>query len=192
MEAMVKTARKKSGGKYVFCYYRCREGNRRRETCSNNRCIRSDCAPAAVWGLISGLLSEPDRLREGLEAMIERERNGMRGDPERESKAWLQKLAEADRKRDGYLELAAEGFLGRDELRAKLAALEETRETAERELHALEGRSELLKNLEREKDAIIERYAGLVPEALEELSQRTPSRLQDAEVKCGGTLRRNA
>jgi site-specific DNA recombinase len=48
MEAMVKTARKKSGGKYVFCYYRCREGNRRRETCSNNRCIRSDRARRRV------------------------------------------------------------------------------------------------------------------------------------------------
>jgi site-specific DNA recombinase len=172
MEAMVKTARKKSGGKYVFCYYRCREGNRRRETCSNNKCIRSDRAHAAVWSLISELLSEPDRLREGLEAMIEGERKGIRGDPERESKAWLQKLAEVDRKRDGYLELAVEGFLGRDELRTKLAALEETRETAERELHALKGRSELLENLEHEKDAIIERYAGLVPEALEGLSPR--------------------
>ena len=170
MEAMVKTARKKSGGRYVFCYYRCREGNRKRETCSNNKCIRSDRAHAAVWGLVSGLLSEPERLREGLEAMIEEERKGMRDDPERESKAWFQKLAEVDRKRSGYLELAAEGFLGRDELRTKLAALEETRETAERELRALEGRSELLENLEREKDTIIERYAGLVPEALEELS----------------------
>ena len=172
MEAMVKTARKKSGGKYVFCYYRCREGNRRRETCSNNRCIRSDRAHAAVWGLISELLSEPERLRAGLEAMIEEERKGVRGDPECESKSWLQKLAEVDRKRSGYLELAAEGFLEREELRAKLATLEDTRETAERELHALKGRSELFENLEREKDAVIENYAGLVPEALEELSPR--------------------
>jgi len=104
--------------------------------------------------------------------MIEEERKGVRGDPEREADAWLQRLTEVDRKRDGYLELAAEGFLDRDELRAKLAALEETRETAERELHALKGRSELLENLEREKDTIIERYAGLVPDALEELSPR--------------------
>src|SRR5215217_5311970 len=132
MEAMVKTARKKSGGKYVFCYYRCREGNRRRETCSNNKCIRSDWAHAAVWELVSGLLSEPERLREGLEAMIEEERNGLRGDPEHESKHWLKKLAEIESKRDGYLELAAEGFMRREELRTKLAALEETRETAER------------------------------------------------------------
>jgi site-specific DNA recombinase len=172
MEAMVKTARKKSGGRYVFCYYRCREGNRKRETCSNNRCIRSDRAHDAVWGLISELLSEPERLRVGLEAMIEEERKGMRGDPEHESKAWLQKLAEVDRKRDGYLELAAEGFLDRDELRAKLVALEETRETAERELRTLIGQSELIENLEREKDSVIENYAGLVPGALEDLSAR--------------------
>jgi site-specific DNA recombinase len=172
MDAMVKTARKKSGGRYVFCYYRCREGNRKRETCSNNKCIRSDKAHAAVWGLISELLSEPERLREGLEAMIEEERKGMRGDPERESKAWLQQLAEVDRKRSGYLDLAAEGFLDRDELRTKLAALEETRETAERELRALEGRSELLESLEHERDAIIERYAGLVPETLEDISAK--------------------
>jgi hypothetical protein len=172
METMVKTARKKSGGRYVFCYYRCREGNRKRDTCSNNKCIRSDKAHAAVWGLISELLSEPERLREGLEAMIEEERKGMRGDPERESKAWLQKLSEVDRKRSGYLELAAEGFLGHDELRTKLAALEETRELAERELRTLQGRSELLESLEREKDTVIERYAGLVPDALEKLSPR--------------------
>src|SRR5215210_1473195 len=56
MEALVKTARRKSGGKYTFCYYRCREGNRRRKTCSNSRCIRSDKTHIAVWGLISGLL----------------------------------------------------------------------------------------------------------------------------------------
>ena len=177
MEAMVKTARKKSGGKYVFCYYRCREGNRRRETCSNNKCIRSDWAHAAVWELVSGLLSEPERLREGLEAMIEEERKGLRGDPEHESKHWLKKLAEIESKRDGYLELAAEGFMRREELRTKLAALEETRETAGRELQALKGRSELLRNLQREKDTIMERYAGMVPEALETLSPQERHRV---------------
>jgi site-specific DNA recombinase len=177
MEAMVKTARKKSGGKYVFCYYRCREGNRRRETCSNNKCIRSDWAHAAVWELVSGLLSEPGRLREGLEAMIEEERKGLRGDPEHESKHWLKKLAEIESKREGYLELAAEGFMRREELRTKLAALEESRETAERELQALKGRSELLRNLQREKDAIMERYAGMVPEALETLSPQERHRV---------------
>ena len=92
-------------------------------------CIRSDKAHPAVWDLVSGLLSDPERLRAGLDAMIEDERGAPRGDPEREAKAWLERLATLDRKRGGYLDLAAEGIMGRDELRAKLAELEEGRET---------------------------------------------------------------
>jgi hypothetical protein len=53
--------------------------------------------------------------------MIGKECEGLRGDPEREARAWLEKLAEADRRRDGYIDLAAEGILERDELRARLA-----------------------------------------------------------------------
>ena len=170
MEAMVKTVRKKSGGKYVFCYYRCREGNRRRETCENHRCVRSDRAHAAVWGLVSGLLLDPTRLREGLERMVEEERAGHRGDPEREAKAWLDKLAEADRRRAGYLDLAADGLMRKDELRAKLAAVAEARDTAERELRALEERKVRLRDLERDKDALLAEYAGIVPEALDNLT----------------------
>ena len=59
-------------------------------------------------------------IRTGLGAMIE-ECEGLCGDPERETRAWLEKLAEADRRRDGYIDLAAEGILERDELRARLA-----------------------------------------------------------------------
>ena len=51
----------------------------------------------AVWGLISDLLKDPDLLRTGLERMIEEERRSWRGDPEREAKAWLEKLTEVDR-----------------------------------------------------------------------------------------------
>ena len=109
--------------------------------------------------------------------MIEEERKGLRGDPEHESKHWLKKLAEIESKRDGYLELAAEGFMRREELRTKLAALEETREAAGRELQALKGRSELIRNLQREKATIMERYAGMVPEALETLSPQERHRV---------------
>ena len=35
------------------------------------------------------------------------ERNGMRGDPDREEKTWLDELAETNRMRSGYQELAA-------------------------------------------------------------------------------------
>ena len=56
------------------------------------------------------------------------------------------------------------------ELRAKLADLEETRATIERELKGLQGRQEHLKSLERDKDALLKSYAKMAPEALDSLS----------------------
>jgi site-specific DNA recombinase len=169
MEPVDRYYRTKSGKRGVVCYYRCREGNRRKETCPNNRSIRSDRAHPAVWNLVCGLLSDPERLRVGLDAMIEDERGALRGDPEREVKAWLERLAVLDQKRDGYLDLAAEGIMGRDELRAKLAELEEGRETAEREIAAIEGRRERLERMEQDRDAVMEHYASAVPGSLDDL-----------------------
>jgi hypothetical protein len=65
--------------------------------------------------------------------------------------------------------MAAEGLITFDELRTKLAALEETRQTARRELATLEGRSERLRALERDRDALLENYAEIMPEALDTL-----------------------
>jgi len=57
---------------------------------------------------------------------------------------WLHKLAEADQRRASFQDMAAEGLITFDELRTKLAALEETRQLARRELDVLEDRRERL------------------------------------------------
>ena len=116
------------------------------------------------------MLSDPERLRKGLNAMIEEQRGALWGDPEGETRSWLERLAALDRKRDGYLDLAAEGLMGHDELRGKLARLQEERETAERELAAIDGRKERLEQMERDRDAVMERYSGVIPESLDDLS----------------------
>jgi DNA repair exonuclease SbcCD ATPase subunit len=85
------------------------------------------------------------------------------------------KLPEVERKRSGYLDLAAEGLMDRDELRTKLAALEETRETAQRELAALRGRTERLQEFEQDAEAILEVYTKLASDALDVL---TPEKRQ--------------
>jgi len=90
--------------------------------------------------------------------------------PEREAKEWFERFAALDRKRGGYLDLAAEGIMDRDELRATLAELQEDRETAERELAAIEGRRERLEQMERDRDTIMEHCAGAVPESLDGLT----------------------
>jgi site-specific DNA recombinase len=169
MEPVDRYYRTRSGKKGVICYYRCREANRRKETCPNNKSIRSDKAHPEVWDLVSGLLSDPERLRKGLDAMIEEERGALRGDPEREAKVWFERLAALDRKRGGYLDLAAEGILDRDELRAKLAELQEDRERANREIAAIEGRRERLEQMERDRETVMEHYAGMIPGSLDDL-----------------------
>jgi hypothetical protein len=87
------------------------------------------------------------------------------------------RLSEVDRKRSGYIDLAADGIISRDELEAKLVRLEETRETAEKELKALRTRQERLEELQRDKDALLDYYAALAPDALDSLAPEERHRL---------------
>jgi len=66
--------------------------------------------------------------------------------------------------------MAAEGLITLDELKVKLAGLEELRETARWELDALSCRREKIEELERDKDALLETYVGMVPAALDSLT----------------------
>ncbi len=91
------------------------------------------------------------------------------GNPEPETKAWAARLAEAERKREKYQEIFAIYAMSLNELRSRLDALEELRETARRELEALKNWSESLETLERDKERLLESYVTLAPEALEAL-----------------------
>jgi hypothetical protein len=79
-------------------------------------------------------------------------------------------LAEVERKRSGFQDMAAEGLITLEELRVKLNALEETRKVARTELDALASRSERIAAIERDAEAVIRDYAGLMPEALAALA----------------------
>ena len=72
--------------------------------------------------------------------------------------------------RAAYQELAAKGFMTLDELGERLAELEEERLIARNELEALKNRQERLEAMERDRDVLLQHYAGLVPEALDTLS----------------------
>ena len=151
-------------------YYRCRSRSRDgARGCVHRKCHRADEVEPRVWNLISSLLKDPRRLEAGLEEMIEQERVGLRGDPEQEAKTWLEKLSEVDQERRGYLRFAAKGVLTDEELDEALAELEETRETAERELRTITARRETLEKLERDKEALLEHYASMTPAALDAL-----------------------
>jgi site-specific DNA recombinase len=155
-----------------YCYYRCPKRGRHgvQKVCINGKHHRAAEAEAAVWNLVSGLLKDPERLRAGLDEMIEQERAGMRGDPDQEAASWLDKLSEVDQERRGYLRFAAKGHMTDEELDEALAELEETRVTAEEELATIRGRKEILEKLEQDRDALLESYAQMTPEGLDALT----------------------
>jgi site-specific DNA recombinase len=159
-------------GTFYHHYYYCPNHRNNRNgdaACTNRKNLRALGLEGRVWDLISGLLKYPERLRAGLDEMIEKERAEMRGDPEAQALLWLGRITTLDSKRSRYQDMAAEGLITFDELGAKLRELAADRATAERELEDLNLRCSRLEDLERDKEILLQDYASMVPEALDEL-----------------------
>ena len=78
----------------------------------------------------------------------------------------MDKLAGAERKRARYQEMAADGLITFDELKVRLAELDNTRSTAERELEALRNHEKRIAELEGARDALLDSLVGTAPDAL--------------------------
>jgi hypothetical protein len=160
----------KKGRTYAYDYYRSNRDRHGLEAGVNSHKLRADKLEPEVWAFVSNLLKNPDLLQAGLERLIEDKRKAARGNPTREAEVWAKKLSEVERRRSAYQDQQAEGLITVDELRTKLAALEESRAVARRELAALKERRERIEDLERDADALLEHYASMVPEALDDLT----------------------
>jgi hypothetical protein len=158
----------------MYAYYKCSRLVRfGKDGCSPDRLRtthRAEEVERRVWEFVSYLMKDPEELSEDLQRMIELEKCGAQGDPERETKVWRDKLAEVDAERRGYLKLAARGSMTDAELDEALAELEETRATVERELAALQNRQETIAKLEQDREALLEHYSAIAPEALDSLA----------------------
>jgi site-specific DNA recombinase len=152
---------------YYFCPSRVNKG---RDACPQLRGFRAEHVEAEVWELVRSLMLEPEQLLNDIERMIEEEREAMREDPDREAEVWLETIATANRKRSAFQDMAAEGLITLDELRVKLAELDGIRKTAERELRVIANRRDTLRQLEQDRDSLIEHYANMAPEALDSLT----------------------
>lgn len=172
------TTTRKSSGK-TFHYYGCRSRHNTgpARDCANNKLLRAETIEGQVWEFVRGLLRDPERIRAGLDRLIEEERANAGRDPERDVEFWSRKITEADIERRGYHRLAVKGHMTDEELTASLSELDEIRETSEHELEASWARSEALERLERDRDTLLESYAGMVGEALEDLASEERHRI---------------
>ena len=159
-------------------YYRCQSTqNGKNDPCTMRKNVRADAVESEVWGLVCGTILNPDQLRDDLDRMIELERQDRRGDPDKEARLWADQLAETERKRARYQEMAAGDLITFDELRVRLAGLDEARKTAERELAVLRGREEHVRDLERRRDELLDSLEATAPEALDSLTPEERHRL---------------
>src|SRR5919206_3477499 len=85
------------------------------------------------------------------------------------------------------------------ELDAALAKLEEVRKTAGSKREVMENRREMIEQLERDKDALLDHYSAIAPEALDSLTPEERHQLYrmlrlevvirpDANLEVGGVF----
>jgi site-specific DNA recombinase len=159
-------------GRGPYHYYICMRRFELRGMCScTQKAIRAGDAEEPIWEFISRLLKDPDRIRIGMDRLIDEERAAAnRGDPESTAKAWADKAAECVRLRAAYQDQQAAGLMTLEELGSKLSELDKMRRHAERELSALQDHQERVEQLEEDRDALIKEMAEMAPDALDSLA----------------------
>jgi hypothetical protein len=158
-------------GRYLYHYYSCAK---RRDFRGKGPCrqmaLRAEHVEPVVWKFVSGLLKDPERIRVGMNALIDRERAAGIHDMGEQAAAWTKKLEECDRLRGAYQDQQAAGHMTLEELGSKIKGLEETRRLAQAELESLEAREERVKALEKDRDALVESWSETIPEDLDRLT----------------------
>ena len=153
-----------------YFYYRCRSRYNVKSGCTNGRGVRADALEREAWERVSSALRHPDRLRTGLEKMIESRKESLMTMPDGQIARWAAEVQKAKAKRAPYQDQEAEDLMTREELRTKLTKLDETVGLAEAEIDKLKGHEKAIRELQKSGEELLEHYTRLVPEELEDLS----------------------
>jgi hypothetical protein len=121
----------------IYHYYKRRAGTEYKRGLCSQKMIRAENVEAAeVWGFVSGLLKEPERIRAGMQQLIEQECSAGSSDTTEEIAAWTERLEECERLRRAYQDQQAAGPMTLEELRERLEELEDAHKLARVELDA--------------------------------------------------------
>jgi hypothetical protein len=157
-------------------YYRCtgRYNGGIENRCSRGHTVRAEVAESRIWEFVREILMNPHRLTQGLEKMLDNERQPSIGEDET---SWLRRIAEIDLKQERLLDLHLDGDITTEQFRAKSAELDEAHAAAEGQLEAARSRHARLKDIEQSKEALISYYASLVQQELTELSSEEKNQI---------------
>ena len=174
----MRTLTTKTGDGPSYHYYTCGRRRTLGKMCScTQKSLRSSEVEPPVWDFVSDLLTDPEKIRSGMEALIEQERATKPCDLEREAKVRTKKLAEYTRLRSAYQDQQAAGLMTLQELGAKPEELEGGHREAERELTTLKTHQQRVEELEKDRDALLQSMTEAVPGALDDLDGEEKNRL---------------
>jgi site-specific DNA recombinase len=154
-------ARRRSSGK-VDTWYGCRRPyNGGPVGCEHRRSYRAYPLEEAVWKHIERFLSDPERVKAEYDRHIARHRAQLGGDQGEDTRAITKSLEKLERRRSGYIDLAADGDMTREELRRKLADVDQQRETARKALQEARDRLLTIQKLRRDREMMLGRFSAM-------------------------------
>jgi recombinase-like zinc beta ribbon protein/recombinase len=158
----------------LYHYHKCSRRNDYKRGICEQRSIRAEPVEESVWEFVSSLLQDPERIRAGMDRLIEQERNTRRGntrrgDPKREAQAWAETIAKCTRLRSAYQDQQAAELMTLGELSSKLRELEEMRLHTERKLAAVRHSRARVEELELDRDTLLETLSDQIPDSLDSL-----------------------
>jgi hypothetical protein len=110
----MRTLTTKTGDGPNYHYYTCGRRRTLGKMCScTQKSLRSSEVEPPVWDFVSDLLTDPEKIRSGMEALIKQERASEPRNLDREVKVWTKKLAEYTRLRSAYQDQQAAGLMMR-------------------------------------------------------------------------------
>jgi hypothetical protein len=186
-------ARRRPSGK-LDAWYSCRrpynDGSR---VCTHRRSYRAYPLEEAVWKHIERFLSDPERVKAEYDCHIARHRAQLGGDQGEDTREITKRLEKLERRRSGYIDLAADGDMPREELHRKLADVDEQREDTRKALREARDRQGTIEKL-RDREMMVGRFSAMRGMDLRNLSPENRRRVLQAlrirvEVDKNGNLR---
>jgi hypothetical protein len=116
-------------------------------------------------------------LRRGLNQMLAKEHSPSSLDAEKEEKQWTKKLSNIECQKDRLLDLYLDQGVEKERYEIKRLELERAAKTVQAELGRIRNRQSRIRQLERDRDALLETYTRMVPTHIDGLSPEERHRI---------------
>jgi DNA-binding FrmR family transcriptional regulator len=167
--------------RYYRCYTRYNYGL---EACTNGRSTPAAPLEKAAWEAVRSVCEHPERVLVAYEQHLERRRRALAKPAgpggAGEARTLHERLRKLDSRRAGYQDLAADGDITREDLRARLAEIDGQREGVRRALEEARSREETAQRLRSERELVYRSFAAMRSIDLRHLESEDRRRVMQA------------